>query len=1123
MTEQNRYGKIEKYDPHRKTGVILDSNGRRLHFRLKNFKDTIEPAKGMNVSFVMPLSPNQQGNVEITNIAMIDDLDAFMQELRIKQEKELLERAAEEALRLKRERQQAEKVEAARKTEIEKQRKRLEEDQTARREAYRIQQERQKDWLREQERFNTNKERQQHEEQESIRIESERHLADLTKRFPVGSRVFFPKQGRGTIKQIKGNMIAVLFDAQNGGNPIWVPADLLEPGQDTPSTAKSKTPRTQPSNEPVSRGSQLSNYLLEMRAEVLQVLAEEGVGYSDIYIHDPSEDPSTPPQEINIDSRIANVFSARGISRFYSHQVKAREAMLQGKNVIIATPTASGKTEAYNPTILEALLKEPDSTALYVFPLVALGLDQTERLQELNQSLQYKDRIEIGIYNGSVSNEVKKRTLRGNNRILVTTPESLHYIFLPKSQANWKNFFRNLRYIVVDEAHVYKGVFGANMANIIRRVLARCGREGNLRFPQVIVSSATIRDPAKLAEQLTGVKAKTFEVITESGAPKPERHFLVTRSDIHDITSLCSDLLSIKSSSSNNNGRQHISTIVFLRSINEVKTSARNLREHLSRVGRSDQRHLVDEFYSDKGDKVDVLKRLKDEKVRCLFTTTALMAGIDIGSLDVAIVKHFPGLVMDARQMFGRAGRTNEGAVIFVANRTDPFDQFYFERPEQLFQGQVEDVVANPENPMLLAAHLKCAAQTVAQYNKEGPLSNQWAYLFGRMGKDLLDHLVEQGSLRFERGDYSLTSENDPHDLEPLNNLRSISSEAYSLINAVDNQVLEEKRESTAFRDAHRDAIVSVNGGSYKVVDFNKANRKIKCVPLNNLEMRTRGMEELSVTVVSVDPENQPLILGSGAKIISGEILITTSVQNYILYKSRLVMQCRSRSCRRETPDLETRHCANCGSSVRPKQVEEIVDEFPIPTPPVLKRELKTRSSWIDFPVTVNEKFNNEFWPRWVVDGSENGAAFKLDFETALHSVEHAVLKAFPEYIPCDRDEIGGVYRFDKNLPGKLFIYDNFQGGLGLSDEFFHDPQTILEGALNIIERCNCIDDQGCPVCISYFGCHNFNKALSKLAGRYLLNTMLRKSTTKVLEDLREYVEYNIPIDMRIYGNEQNF
>lgn len=960
------------------------------------------------------------------------------------------------------------------------------------------------------------------------RLRKEGLAAQPSEDLPPGTRVAHPTYGTGVVVLATRDTLSIRLDRKSG----WI-VDV-ERAQVTRVEAKPVTvaPIEQPAPESVEtpavkveagkKKDTLGSYISRLASDVHQKLTEEGAEGNGIYRFEEAVMPADAPQPIVIDPRIAEAFrTTSNITEFYSHQVKSRQTLLQGKSVIISTPTASGKTEAYNPTVLETLVNDRAATALYVFPLVALGLDQTERLEKLNRALPEANRLRIGIYNGSVSEESKKETLRADNRILVTTPDSLHYIFLAKPYPNWRRFYQNLRYVVIDEAHIYKGILGANMANIIRRLLVRCRREGNPRYPQIIISSATVRHPGKLAHQLTGLPETDFELITESGAPKPGRHFLVTRSDVHELEPICSDLLTIKTANSKGDGSHFVSTIVFLRSINEVKASARALRNHLARSGRRDEVALVEEYYADKSNKVDVLTRLRQGEVRCLFTTTALMAGIDIGSLDVAIVKNFPGLIMDARQMFGRAGRASEGAVIFVANRTDPFDQFYFDRPSQLFQGPVEDVVANPENPVLLAAHLKCAAQTDngLYNNKEGPLPGQWASLFGQMGKDLLDLLISMNSLRVLFGNYYLDAA-DPHDLEPLNDIRSVSGETYTLQNYVDYQLLEEKREETAFRDAHPEAIVWVNGGTYRVVEFDTTLRTIQCEPIDATDLRTKGLEEVEIKIISTDPPTgRKPALGGGATLESGEISITTSVQDYLLYKSHTVMQCRARTCRYETPDLETRRCPKCGSPVRPKQIEKVVDKFEVPTPPTLSRSLKTRACWITFPDSLQDRFEKEFWPRWVLANENEFSPVTIapDFEHALHSLKHAILKSFPEYIPCDRDEIGGVYQLGtQETPTRLFIYDNFQGGLGLSDEFQDEARASLEGALKLIEGCTCIDDQGCPVCLAYFRCHNLNQSLSKLAGRYLINVLLGNDPSKVLADLQDYLNLYIPVGQQI-------
>ncbi len=958
--------------------------------------------------------------------------------------------------------------------------------------------------------------------QEALRLKRERRLGQMPERkegLPPGTRVRHPTFGLGTIELSAADTISVRFD-NRPRTIVDLPRSTFRlPTSTEPAAVPRKAEPAAPVPEApaaVRPASQIGGFVRQMALEVKERLTEEGLDGSDVYYYEEPAGPATAPQPLTIDRRVADAIrSASGITGFYSHQVETRKALLAGKHVVISTPTASGKTEAYNPTILETLLQDPSATALYLFPLVALGFDQTERLRKLNDALAKHDRLEIGIQNSSVDSEEKKAMLRRDNRILVTTPDSLHYVFLPKPYPNWRRFFRNLRYLVLDEAHVYRGVFGANMANIVRRLLVRSMREGNGQFPQVIVSSATVRQPTQLAHQLTGLPADQFELVDQSGAPKAGRHFLVTRSDIHDLEDICADLLDSTTLDAVTGITRPVRAIVFVRSINEVKRSTERLRVHLRKTGKAPMASSVEGYYSDKGDKGDILALLRNGDIKCLFATTALMAGIDIGGLDVAIVKHFPGMVMDARQMFGRAGRAGEGAVIFIADRLDPFDQFYFERPAQLFRGPTEEVVANPENPYLLAAHLQCAALTsrVNQYAQEGPLSGRWVELFGTMGRDLLDSLVQQGVFQIKAGNYYLYDGN-PHASEPLDKLRSMNGVTYVLKNLVDDRLLEEKREATAFRDAHPEAVLWCNGEKFKVIEFDRESRQIRCRPETNRDLRTQGVEEQSAEILSVDQSRGFEEVGSQITAIwmhSGRVKITTSVPSYRTYESRTVMRCRNRRCRHQTPNTDVHRCVKCGGAVRVKQEERMTGTFPVPMDPPLSMELDTRACWLEFPPGVKERFDQDFWPRWS-SGDDEDAPLVPSFEHAVHSLEHAILKAFPERIRCDRDEIGGIYFLNQEgLAARLFIYDNFPGGLGLGDDFMYDPLPVLEGALDVIERCTCDEDGGCPVCLAQFGCHRFNMDLSKLAGRYLLKVLLGQNPTSVIEDLEEYVSIYAP------------
>jgi len=847
-----------------------------------------------------------------------------------------------------------------------------------------------------------------------------------------------------------------------------------------------------------------------------EALTRDGLDASSIYFVEDAA-PSAPRQMLSIDPRVAQAFAnAQNITTFYSHQVETRELLLAGKHVVIVTPTASGKTESYNPTILETLLAAPAATALYLFPLNALGSDQTDRLKKLNAMLPADQRLKIGILNQDVESETKWSTRLDSNRIIVTTPEWLHYQLLPNRYDNWRAFFRGLRYVVLDEAHVYKGFFGANMGHIVRRLLARAMRESGQMPPQVIISSATVRDPQQLAQQLTGLSPQDFAVVERSGAPRPRRHFLALPQDVHDVVDVASELLEATTIDARDHLRRPVRTIIFLRSISRVKRATEHLRDALQRNGRHDLVEAVADYYADKADKQDVLARLnrdsREGEVRCLFTTNALMAGIDIGNLDVAVVQSFPGLVMDARQMFGRAGRAGEGAAIFLADRSDPFDQFYLERFDQLFAGPtVEPVIANPDNPLLLASHLRCAAQmsTLPSKNCEGPLTAEGALLFGSSGADMLNSLMRLHELRVVGGTYQLPLGN-PHQENPLDQLRSAEGKPYRLLDEK-RQLLEEKRRSYAYRDAHLNAVFWLNEQHYKVIAFDDAARQIICQPTPDSDLRTQGVEEVTLTVVRELEQARELI--PGIAVGFGEVVVADRVDEYVTYQSTKVLRCRKRTCRYESKNLELRRCPRCGGPLQARQVEKATGRQSVPQPPELVINLETQASWLAFSRQVSDRFTAEFWPRWQTPTNGNGgmpARIEPEFGHALHTIKHALLKALPEQIRCDDGDIGGLID-TTGAEQRLFVYDAFPGGLLYAAQVYDEPAELLTAALARLEGCTCTEDDGCLVCLKYFRCRQFNDSLSKLAGRYLLRLAFSQPVQSVLADLAEYVQDVMP------------
>lgn len=925
--------------------------------------------------------------------------------------------------------------------------------------------------------------------------------------FQPGRTVRDGRYGLGTVISSMGNAVTVDF----AGKAIDVDRSRLVLEDVQVSRAVTQTKIVAKPKARLVDTSELEQWLMRVRDESRDEMIREGLDPGRLYQAIEGTQPKLPAQPMaDLDPMVADAFRrAEKVGTFYSHQLESRRQLRAGKNVILATATASGKTAAFNPTILERLLQNPQSRALYLFPLVALAMDQVGRLNRLNEELPEANRLEIAVFNNQADKEQKQRALRAANRIVVTTPESLHYILLPKPYPNWKAFFRELSFIVLDEAHLYKGVFGANMSGIMRRVLARCARERGpgKPLPQVIVASATLSDPLRLAEDLTSLPKEEFgPPIIESGARTWRRHCLAT---IGDVSDLCSELLDVRTTDGTSGQLRPVSIIVFLRSVAQVKRLSGGLRDHL-KSNHSWVDGMVEEYYGDKSDKGDVFTRLREGRVRCVFTTNALMAGIDIGNLDVAIVKGFPGLVMDARQMFGRAGRGGVGVSIFLGDLADPFDAFYLEKPELLFSRPlIEDVVCNPDNPFLLAAHLHCAAQAVeTQYSQEGPLSvANLDRFFGPVGRDVVSDLVRQGDLTHSVGNIKYVCDADhlPHGRPPLDNIRAFSVEEYQLIDG-SGMVLERKQRNVAFRDAHPEAIVIKDGKYYRVVEFDHSQRSILCKELNDRSMKTRATE---VTELKVVEELERAADSNVTERVRGRVKVETGVTSYVEIRITRTKRCRRKSCRTTVRDLTALRCPKCGSPLHLRDEETRLEKKQVPAPK-LSTVLPTLAAWLEIDSGVEQRYNREFRALWNPGATNfDDLKFGPSYEVAIESVLRALLKIFPDRVRCDRDDVHGTTDVSPvaGQPARLYVYDNFREGLGLADRLFDVPSEFLRAAAQLIDDCTCVDDEGCPVCIQHTHFRNEIRQPSKIAAQYLLRLLLAQDVGDALDSAREMAE----------------
>ncbi|MDR7568941.1 MAG: DEAD/DEAH box helicase, partial [Armatimonadota bacterium] len=480
----------------------------------------------------------------------------------------------------------------------------------------------------------------------------------------------------------------------------------------------------------------------------------------------------------------------KGIERLYLHQALAVDAVRAGESIVVTTSTASGKTLCYTLPILERILQDPRTRALYVYPTKALAQDQLDELRSLGL------RLWAGIYDGDTPSR-DRPYIRDTAQILLTNPDMLHMGILPQHR-RWAHVFANLRYVVLDDLHVYRGVFGSHVALVLRRLQRVCRAHGT--EVQFVCTSATLANPGEFAQRLL---ARPVRVISEDGAPRHARHFLLwnppcdpsglfRHSPYREATELFCTLV-----------RQGIRTIVFTqaRKIAELiyRYAADRLPPELAcRIQPYRAGYLAE-------DRREIERRLFAGELLGVVSTSALELGIDVGALDAAVLVGFPGSVASLEQRSGRAGRSGEGLVVLIA-LADALDQYLMRNPRFLFDRPVEAAVVDPHNPYLLADHLRCAAAEI-------PLTEEDFALFGEPAREVAEWLVERGDLVRRAG--RLYWRGPRYPAADVN----IRSGGGAVIRIVDEggELLGTVEEVRAFPQVHPGAIYLHRGETYEV------------------------------------------------------------------------------------------------------------------------------------------------------------------------------------------------------------------------------------------------------------------------------------------------------------------
>ncbi len=712
--------------------------------------------------------------------------------------------------------------------------------------------------------------------------------------------------------------------------------------------------------------------------------------------------------------------AARGIGQLYTHQAQAFAHVLEGRHVVTVTPTASGKTLCYNAPVLNAILRDPSTRALYLFPTKALAQDQLAELHALSALVTNDSDLEIGVftYDGDTPSDAR-RAIRGKAHVVLSNPDMLHSGILPH-HPRWAKLFENLRFIVIDELHAYRGVFGSHLSNIMRRLRRVCRHYGS--DPVFICSSATIANPRELAEGLTGER---FELVERSGAPRGEKFFLfvnppvvnaelgIRRSYLGEARRVSLEFL-----------KHQLQLILFGQSRLSVEILTTYLKDAFQGPpGAADViRGYRGGYLPNRRREIE--RGLREGSVRAVVSTNALELGIDIGALDVSVMAGYPGTIAGTWQRAGRAGRrTTRSAAVLVASSA-PIDQFIIRNPSYFFDSSPEHALINPDNLHILLDHVKCAAF-------ELPFTDEEQFGSGNTDnnvnvQEVLAVLSEEGFVHHGEGQWNWTSESYPADAVSL---RSVSSDNFVVVDLTDGErVIAETDFTSAPSTLHEKAIYIVEAQLYQVERFDFDGRKA-FVRAVDCDYYTTAITYTKVTILDAFATSRAADVPADAPIRShGEVHVVSRVVGFKKIK------------------FYTNENVGSGELDLPEQ------------------QMHTSAYWLTIPAAV-------------MAGLPFGADDRRDGVVGLAFAMRNVAQLL---LMCDGHDIGlsvdgGALERSVRTGGaaarpvvasepNIFIYDNYPSGIGFSRPLYDMHLVLLDRTRELVDGCPC--ESGCPSCV---------------------------------------------------------
>jgi DEAD/DEAH box helicase domain-containing protein len=716
------------------------------------------------------------------------------------------------------------------------------------------------------------------------------------------------------------------------------------------------------------------------------------------------------------DPLLVRRLAGRGIERPWEHQVSVAEHAWRGRSVVVATGTASGKSLGYLVPVLTRLLSTPSARALYLAPTKALARDQLSAIRALALT-----GVRAAAFDGDTPRE-ERDWVRAHATYVLSNPDMLSAGVLPQ-HARWGAFLRGLEFVVIDECHHYRGVFGSHVAQVIRRLRRVCARYG--AHPTFVLASATVADPGSTATRLTGLPVEVVDDDAASRGPltfalyepplsqlRGEHGAPIRRSALSETSELLADLVA-----------DGVPTLAFVRSRRAAETTALSARRALIAAGGPEGKRAASRVAAYRAGYLPQERRALESALRAgeivgLAATNALELGIDVSGLDAVLLAGFPGTLASLWQQAGRAGRRGGAALAVLVARDDPLDTYLVHHPAAVFGRPVEAAVLDPDNPYVLAPHLECAAA-------ELPLRPADLELFGPAAEAVAADLVRRGRLRRRPAGWFWTARD-----RPWVDLRGTGGSPVSVVEEATGRLLGTVDRGSAHTHVHPGALYLHQGEAFVVrelyeddsvalvdpadVDWTTTAREITDLRIV-AESRRRQVGQLTVCYGTVDVTRQ--VVGyQRRRIVSGEVL-----------------------------------------------GEESLDLHP--------RELRTRAVWY---VARPELL------------ARAGLA-AADVPGAAHAAEHAAIGLLPLWATCDRWDIGGVSTALHPDTGEatVFVYDGAAGGAGFAERGFHRVDGWLAATKTAIDSCECAT--GCPSCVQSPKCGNGNEPLDKVGASRLL------------------------------------